>query len=65
MNKLKITIKDDSGYTIVKLGSSVKTQLDYSDLDLAYILQDMAHSIKHELKRDCAKSHQQLTFDFF
>jgi len=63
-NRLKLTIKNNKGNTVFKLGSSVKKQKEYSDNDISDILQDLTNMIKHELKRDVQKTYKQLEFAF-
>lgn len=65
MNRLKLTIKNDEGSTIFKMGSSVKAKQEYSDVEIADILCHLSHMIRHELTRDTAKTHKQLTFEFY
>jgi len=64
MNRIKVIIKDTNINTVFRMGSSIPTKLEYTDHDISEILQDLSEMIKHELKRDCLKTHKQLQFDF-
>jgi len=64
MNRVKLTIKNDAGDTIFKLGSSVKAKSEYSDVEVAAILFDLSDMIMNELRRDSEKTEKQLMFNF-